>query len=134
MKAHGRAYVAQVVRNAQALGRALFDQGIPVEAKDSGFTRSHQIAVNVASFGGGVEVAARLESQDIIVNYNMLPGDQDPRNPSGLRVGVQEMTRFGMTPIEMGELATLIADAIRGKVVKAAVNRLRGRFAEMRYV
>ena len=134
MKAHGRVYVAQVVRNAQALGRALFDQGIPVEAKDSGFTRSHQIAVNVASFGGGVEVARRLESQDIIVNYNMLPGDQDPRNPSGLRIGVQEMTRFGMTPIEMGELATLIADAIRGKAVKAAVNRLRGRFAEMRYL
>jgi glycine hydroxymethyltransferase len=34
----------------------------------------------------------------------------------------------------MGELATLIADAIRGKSVKEAVNRLRGRFTEMRYV
>jgi len=32
----------------------------------------------------------------LIVNYNMLPGDQDPRQPSGLRIGVQEMTRFGM--------------------------------------
>ena len=123
-----------MVRNAQALGRALFEQGIPVEAEESGFTRSHQIAVNVASFGGGVGVASRLESQDIIVNYNMLPGDQDPRNPSGLRIGVQEMTRFGLTPTEMGELAVLIAGAIRGKAVKAAVNRLRGRFVEMRYV
>ena len=96
---------------------------------------SHQIAVNVAGFGGGVKVAARLESQDIIVNYNMLPGDQDPRNPSGLRIGVQEMTRFGMTPsARWASSRTLIADAIRGKAVKAAVNRLRGRFVEMRYM
>jgi glycine hydroxymethyltransferase len=134
MKAHAREYAGQVVANAQALGRALSDQGIPVEAKDLGFTRSHQIAVNVSQFGSGVEVAGRLEEQDVIVNYNMLPGDQDPRNPSGLRVGVQEMTRFGMKEAEMGELAELMADAIRGKGVKEAVNRLRGRFVEMRFV
>ncbi|MBI2963830.1 MAG: serine hydroxymethyltransferase [Deltaproteobacteria bacterium] len=134
MKQHGADYVRQVVRNAQALGRALSDCGVAVEAKDFGFTRSHQVAVDVASFGGGVEVAGRLESQDIIVNYNMLPGDQDPRNPSGLRIGVQEMTRFGMREAEMGELAALIADAARGKVVKEGVNRLRGRFVTMQYV
>jgi glycine hydroxymethyltransferase len=134
MKQHGRAYASQIVRNAQALGRALSAQGISVEAKTLGFTRSHQIAVNVGAFGGGVEVATRLETQDVIVNYNMLPGDQDPRNPSGLRIGVQEMTRFGMTEREMEELSSLIADAIRGKAVKDAVNRLRGRFVEMLYV
>ena len=75
-----------------------------------------------------------LFRSDVIVNYNMLPGDQDPRNPSGLRIGVQEMTRFGMTEREMEELALLIADAIRGKGVKNAVNRLRARFVEMHYV
>ncbi|MGH7898073.1 MAG: serine hydroxymethyltransferase, partial [Candidatus Binatia bacterium] len=121
MKEHGRTYARQVVKNAQALGKALSDLGIPVEAGDFGFTRSHQIAVKVASFGGGVEIAGRLESQDIIVNYNMLPGDNDPRQPSGLRVGVQEMTRFGMRETEMGELAALFAGAVRGKAVKAAV-------------
>lgn len=134
MKQHGRAYASQVVRNAQALGRALSAQGISVEAQALGFTKSHQIAVNVAGFGGGVQIAARLESQDIIVNYNMLPGDTDPRNPSGLRIGVQEMTRFGMTEREMEELAQLIGDAIRGKAVKQAVNRLRGRFLVMRFM
>ena len=96
MKTHGRDYAAQTVKNAKALGRALTDQGVPVEARDFGFTERHQIAVDVAKFGGGVEVARRLEAQDVIVNYNMLPGDQDPRQPSGLRIGVQEMTRFGM--------------------------------------
>jgi glycine hydroxymethyltransferase len=33
-------------------------------------------------------VAQRLEANDIIVNYNLLPRDTDPRNPSGLRIGV----------------------------------------------
>ena len=35
---------------------------------------------------------------------------------------------------EMGELATLFADALRGKHVKEMVTRLRRRFAEMQYV
>ena len=134
MKTHAKDYARQIVKNAQALGRALSDAGIPVAAKEFGFTQSHQIAVDVSGFGGGVEVAKRLESQDVIVNYNMLPGDQDPRNPSGLRVGVPEMTRFGMKEAEMGELAELMADAIRGKNVIDAVHRLRGRFVELRFV
>jgi glycine/serine hydroxymethyltransferase len=44
------------------------------------------------------------------------------------------MTRFGMTERNMEELAELIGAAIRGKDVKEAVNRLRGRFVEMRFV
>lgn len=134
MKKFGREYAAQIVRNAQALGRSLDELGTPVEAREFGYTQSHMIAVNVSQWGGGVEVAKRLEANDIIVNYNMIPGDTDPRNPSGLRVGVPEMTRFGMEERAMGELAQLIHDAIRGKNVKSQVNALRERFTEMKYV
>jgi glycine hydroxymethyltransferase len=134
MQKYGREYAAQIVRNARALGRSLDELGTPVEAREFGYTQSHQIAVNVAEWGGGVEVAKRLEANDIIVNYNMLPGDTDPRHPSGLRVGVPEMTRFGMDERAMGELAQLMHDAIRGKNVKAQVNALRGRFVGMKYV
>src|SRR5438876_1653396 len=134
MKKYGRAYATQIVHNAQALGSSLDELGTPVEAREFGYTKSHMIAVNVAQWGGGVEVAKRLEANDIIVNYNMVPGDADPRNPSGLRIGVPEMTRFGMDERAMGELAQLMHDAIRGKDVKAQVNALRGRFVEMKYV
>ncbi|MBE3559847.1 MAG: serine hydroxymethyltransferase [Ktedonobacteraceae bacterium] len=134
MKKYGRDYALQTVRNAQALGRYLDELGTPVEAREFGYTRSHMIAVNVARWGGGVEVAKRLEENDIILNYNMLPGDTDPRNPSGLRIGVPEMTRFGMDERAMGELAQLIHDAIRGKNVKEQVHALRARFTEMQYV
>src|SRR2546421_1191967 len=133
MKQYGREYAAQIVRNAQALGHSLDELGTPVEAREFGYTESHMIAVNVAQWGGGVEVAKRLEANDIIVNYNMIPGDTDPRNPSGLRIGVLEMTRFGMDERAMGELAQLIHDAIRSKDVTPQVNDLRGRFVEMKY-
>ena len=134
MKKYGRDYARQIVRNAQALGSSLDELGTPVEARDFGYTKSHTIAVDVSQWGGGVEVAKRLEASDIIVNYNMIPGDADPRNPSGLRVGVPEMTRFGMDERAMGELAQLIHDAIRGKNVKDQVHALRARFLEMKYV
>jgi glycine hydroxymethyltransferase len=134
MKLYGRQYAAQIVRNAQALGRSLDELGTPVEARESGYTRSHMIAVNVAQWGGGVVVAERLEESDIILNYNMLPGDTDPRNPSGLRIGVSEMTRFGMDEAAMGELAQLLHDGVRGKNVKEQVHALRARYTEMQYV
>jgi glycine hydroxymethyltransferase len=134
MQEHAAAYAGQVVANAQALGHALEAEGIPVEARDFGYTKSHQIAVNVANHGGGVPVAQRLEASDIIVNYNLLPHDSDARNPSGLRIGVQEMTRYGMREAEMQRLAELMAACIKGAGVQAEVNALRAEFPELQYV
>src|SRR5438105_12051692 len=134
MKRFRREYAGKIVRNAQALGRSLDELGTPVEAREFGYTQSNMIAVNVSEWGGGVEVAKRLEANDIIVNYNMVPGDDDPSNPSGLRIGGLEMTRFSMDERAMGELAHLMHEAIRGKDGKAQVNALRGRFVEMKYV
>ncbi len=134
MRKYGAVYVTQIVRNAQALGQSLDELGTPVEAREFGYTMSHMIGVNVAQFGSGVEIAKTLEQNDIIVNYNMLPGDIDPRNPSGLRIGVSEMTRFGMDERAMGELAQLIHDAVRGKNVKEQVHALRSRYTTMTFV
>ena len=134
MRAYGAQYATQIVRNAQALGQSLDELGTPVEAREFGYTMSHMIGVNVAQWGGGVEIAKVLEKNDIIVNYNMLPGDADPRNPSGLRIGVPEMTRFGMDEHAMGELAQLIHDAVRGKNVVEQVHALRSRYTKMKFV
>ncbi len=133
-QAQGEAYATQIVRNAKALGQALTDAGIQVEARDFGFTESHQIAVNVSAHGSGVDIAQRLEANDIIVNYNMLPFDTDARNPSGLRIGVQEMTRYGMKEPDMQRLANLMADTIKGHTVQDAVRALRGEFLDLHYV
>lgn len=134
MKEHAAAYAGQTVANAQALGAALETEGVHVEAREFGYTRSHQIAVNVSQYGGGVPVSQQLEASDIIVNYNLLPRDTDARNPSGLRIGVQEMTRYGMKEQEMQRLAELIAACIKGTNVKPDINALRAEFPELQYV
>ena len=133
-KSHGTAYVKQTVANAKALGRALKDEEVQVEAEEFDFTESHQLAVNVSNFGPGKDIARSLADNDIILNYNMLPGDTDARNPSGLRIGVQEMTRYGMREGEMGELASLVKAVISGGSAKDEVNRLRSRFTEVLFV
>ncbi len=134
MREHATTYATQIVKNAQALGRALEDDGVAVEAAEFGYTQSHQIAVNVSKFGSGVTASQLLEDNDIIVNYNMLPLDTDPRNPSGLRIGVLEMTRFGMREPDMSRLAELMAAAIKGQSVKGEVNALRQSFTELQFV
>lgn len=134
MKTYGKAYAAQICKNAVALAKSMETCGIPVEAREFGYTRSHQIAVNVSSFGGGVKAALALEANDVICNYNMLPGDSDAQNPSGLRIGTPEMTRFGMKEKDFAELGELMAEAIKGKTVKDKINQLRSRFLEMQYV
>ena len=55
--------------------------------------------------------------------------------PAALRLGVAEMTRFGMGPDDFGELAVLIADVVLrdARVGRRSVRDLRGRFVELRY-
>ena len=79
------------------------------------------------------KIARQLAEQNIICNYNQLPGDPDPRYPSGLRLGVQEMTRMGMKESEMGEIAQLMGAVMKGKDVLQQVGRLREQFTEVQF-
>ena len=134
MAEYGEKYAAQTIYNAKAFGQALTEEGVNVEARDFGFTASHQLAINVTNFGIAKDIARSLaENNNIVTNYNMLPGDKDARNPSGLRIGVQEMTRFGMKEAEMGELASLMRAGLEGKTVKDEIIKLRSRFTEVQY-
>jgi glycine hydroxymethyltransferase len=124
----GEAYADQVVRNAKALARALEKRGFNVEAKEFGYTESHQVAVNVMELGGGDEAARVLKDNGIIVNMNLLPFDSQSKvaNPSGLRIGVQEMTRMGMREKEMEAIADFMKQClIEGKYVGDDVRDFR---------
>ena len=134
MAEYGRQYATQTVANAKALGQALADEGVNVEAEEFGFTESHQLALNVTNFGVAKVIARSLaEKNNIITNYNLLPRDEDTNNPSGLRIGVQEMTRYGMKEGDMQELAALMKAGLEGKVVKNDVVQLRSSFTEVHY-
>ena len=90
--------------------------------------------IRVKEFAPGMEIARRLEKNNILTNYQALPDDETFLDSSGIRMGVQEMTRFGMTEGDFEKLAGLIADVvIRGKNMKDEVMKDRRRFLEMRY-
>ncbi len=111
MLAFGQRYMAQIVRNAQALGAALQRKGIPMLGSHKGFTQTHQTIADVRQFGGGLAVAQRLARANIITNKNLIPSDlpADWDRPGGLRMGAIEVTRLGMHEPEMEQIADFIA-------------------------
>jgi len=135
MNAFKKDYQIQVRKNAQAYARALNDSGIDVEgdAKD-GFTETHQVVIRVSKYGSGNELALRLEKNNIVTNYQALPDDESFLQASGIRMGVQEMTRFGMNEEDFRILAGYMADIIiKNADVKEKVVELRQHFLKMQY-
>ena len=109
--AYGQVYMAQIVRNAQALGAALDRRGIPMLGAHKGYTITQQVIADVRQFGGGFQVAQRLARANIITNKNLIPADRpkDWDRPGGLRMGTIEVTRLGMGEAQMETIADFIA-------------------------
>jgi len=136
MMEFGKEYSRQVISNAKALGRELFEAGFRVLAAEFEFTESHQIVVDVSEFGRGDETARILKDNNIICNMNLLPHEPlvDAGNPSGIRIGVQEMTRFGMKEPEMHEIAVFFKKCLReGAFIAEEVKEFRKGFQQVRY-
>jgi len=127
-------YQPQVIGNAKAFARALRHQGLAVEGDPAvDFTETHQVIVRVG-YAKACQIAQDLEDNNIVVNYQAIPGDESFTSSSGLRLGVAEMTRFGMKEADFEALAPLLADAIRGgKHVADEVARFRENFQTMQY-
>jgi glycine hydroxymethyltransferase len=137
MNTFGKDYAKQIVINAKKFAESLYEKGFDVLCPDLGFTESHQVIVNVSRFGGGKPVSELLEASNIICNKMALPTDkpQDAtRNPSGIRLGVQELTRWGMKEEEMQIVAELFKKVlVEGKTVKQEVIEFKKKFNEVHY-
>jgi glycine/serine hydroxymethyltransferase len=128
-------FQTQVILNARAFAQALNERGVPVEGDATdGFTETHQVLLRVRKYGTGEEIAMRLEQNNIITNYQALPDDESFLGSSGIRMGVQEMTRFGMKEKDFEELAGYMAECIQKKrKVAEQVKLFRQRFQTMEY-
>jgi len=124
---YGEEYAKQVIKNAKMLAYSLANYGFKVLGEKRGYTESHQLAVDVSNYGDGGNIEKELERCNIILNRQLLPGDiKEGRNyfhPSGVRIGVPEVTRLGMKENEMQEIATFIKKVVidkqdAGKVLK----------------
>jgi glycine hydroxymethyltransferase len=136
---YGEAYAKDIVQNSRALAESLAAEGFDVLAESRNYTASHQVLTRHGDTdsGAGAKAAKTLEDVGIITNMNMLPGDTKAMTPSGLRLGVQELTRVGMGKTEMAEVAKLFARAlIHGEDlnrVKQDVKNLKSGFHTIRY-
>ena len=139
MKLYGEKYARQIIKNARTLAEALVENGFKVVAENKGYTMSHQVVVDVKELGGGAKAAKLLEEANIILNKNMLPWDrpEDIKNPSGLRIGVQEVTRWGMKEDDMKVIAEfmkkVIIDGKDPKEIGKEVIEFRKNYLEIHY-
>ena len=110
----GTDYAKNIVANAKSLATALAAEGFDVLAEDRGYTASHQVLTRHGEIdsGAGRKAAELLEKSGIITNMNMLPGDTKAMQPSGLRLGVPELTRVGMGTDEMKDVAIFFSRAL----------------------
>jgi len=105
-------YSNQVIKNAQALAKALTDRGFNLV---SGGTDNHLILVDLQNMDiTGKEAEHRLDDIGITCNKNAVPFD--PRSPfvtSGIRLGSSAVTTRGFTEADMEETGELISMVIK---------------------
>jgi glycine hydroxymethyltransferase len=137
----GKEYAKQVITNAKILAESLANFGFRVLGEKRGYTESHQLAVDVSNFGDGGTIEKELEKANIILNRQLLPGDiksgKHYMHPSGVRIGVPEVTRLGMKESEMKEIASFIKQIVIDKSdpnkVGSAVSKFREQFQKVHY-
>ena len=105
-------YAKQVVANAQALGKALQDQGFKLVTDG---TDKHLLLIDLSHEPLlGRPFARVLALAGITANYSTMPWDsRPPRNPSALRLGTPVLTTRGMKEKEMVKIAEWIREAMR---------------------
>ncbi|MFQ6022789.1 MAG: glycine cleavage system aminomethyltransferase GcvT [Acidiferrobacterales bacterium] len=132
-------YPREVVDNAKAFAKALHQQGLVLEGDaDNDFTETHQILLR-GPRAKGEYLADLLEKNNVITNPQAFYDDLSFAAASGVRMGSQEMTRYGMKPRDFEDLAGLMAEMTRDGQSKPegywvpAVKSFRSQFADMQY-
>ena len=132
LKTFGRAYATQTVKN----GRALYE-AMRIRAFNVGETSTHMVVARLHGQGRAKLAEERLEAANILVNANVVPGDRSFRTPTGLRIGVQEVTRLGMRQEQMAQLAEFLKRVVLDDEdpcnLRSEVAMLRARFSQPAY-
>jgi glycine hydroxymethyltransferase len=134
---YGSAYAEAMIATAQRFAAELDKAGIPVFAKERGYTESHQFAVLAESFGGGQAASARLRQAGFLTCGIGLPVAPVEGDLNGLRIGTSEIVRWGVTVEGIPEIAQLLARALRADKPEALakeVSTLRKKYQELHFM
>ncbi len=127
-------YQKAVIDNAKSFAKSLKAAGLDVAGDPANdYTETHQVVVKVG-YGRGAEVAQRLEDNGIICNYQAIADEEGFTASGALRLGVSEMTRFGMKADDFAKVADLMAAVIlEGRSVIDEVAEFRAQFTKLGY-
>jgi glycine hydroxymethyltransferase len=123
-------YILQVIKNAQALSKALIERGFEII---SGGTDNHLMLIDLHNKNiTGKAAEKALEKADITCNKNMIPyDDRSPFITSGIRFGTAAVTTRGLKEEDMVKIADYVNEVISHpenetvlSKVKAEVNSL----------
>ncbi len=125
-----KAYQQQVVKNADALAKALIERGLRIV---SGRTESHVMLVDLrAKKMTGKEAEAILGSAHITCNKNGIPNDPEkPFVTSGIRLGSPAMTTRGFKEAEATKVGHLIADVLDNPHDAATIERVKAEVKQL---
>jgi glycine hydroxymethyltransferase len=123
-------YQQQIVKNAQALSKALMAQGFRLT---SGGTDNHLMLVDLRKSELTGKVAQEtLDRARITVNKNAVPFDtRSPFVTSGIRIGTPAVTTRGMKEKEMEQIAGFIVRALNHVADEAALQTIANEVAEL---
>ena len=146
---YGLAYADQCIANAQALAIALRHEGVDVFAVPgraghpdlhggAPFTVSHHVAIAAGEYGGGNAAARVLEAANILCSSIGLPLAPIAGEANGVRLGTQELTRWGLVETDMSDVARLFADALLVRRDSGAiaddVGTMKSKFSTVHFV
>ena len=133
----GKAYAVEMISVARAFADALVDAGIPVFETSSGYTNSHQFAIEASQFGGGQVAAKKLRRAGFLACGIGLPIDPVDGDMNGLRIGTPELVRFGVQVEDVPELASLVARALltdHPETLAQQTRELRKKFDTLHFI
>lgn len=133
-------YGQQIVKNAQALAKALKAKGLKLVG---GGTENHLLLIDLTPYGVGfgTQAAFAMDVAGMYANRNTIPDEKgSPFYPSGLRIGTPLITTRGMKEPEMEKIADWIYRSIEAvkthqlptdrKEVRAFLSNFRGEALE----
>jgi glycine hydroxymethyltransferase len=124
-------YARQILNNAQALSKALMDNGCKLVTNG---TSNHLMLIDCEeSFGtNGKIVEETLDLVGITLNKNAIPNDTNPPyKPRGVRLGTPAATTRGMKEEHMIKLASWIVEAVSKRSEKKELERIHKEVKEL---
>jgi glycine hydroxymethyltransferase len=126
---NGYEYAQQILKNSKKFAAALDFFKFDVQGKHLGYTACHQVWLDPNNYMNAIEGAKRLFEAGIIINtFKKLPSV----NKAAFRIGLNEVTRFGLKEKEMYLLAdffnAILIKKTKNSIVSKEIKKLRHKF------